>query len=311
MALEIKVMSFNIRFSGPQDPGSRSWESRRTPAVLCILSHDPDVVCLQEALKPQFDDLKYILNERAGREVWVGIFAGRNDGADSGEATAILFQKDRLYCEWTHTYWLSDTPDVPGSITRTWGNPLPRICTAAVFADIRPGSPSLGRKIKVLNTHLDYESIEARRRGLAFIMHQVPMDMHAVLCGDFNANPGEHETLRLALRQMDDIMAAGGAGDAATFHGFTGDASSGPSQRIDYIFTTPGAKSSGVIVDSRRFPLPAAAAAAGAGAGSAIGGSGAAAVGHRPASPVLPSDHFPVVASISWADGPLGDIKAP
>lgn len=286
-ALQLKVMSFNIRYAGAAaDTGERAWTARRAACVRAILAHDPLVVCLQEALKHQYNDLLWLLNEAAGSERWVGIFAGRDDGYDGGEACPIIFQKASLFCEWTGTFWLSETPDKPGSRTPSWGNALPRICTAAVFNDTRAGSPSAGARFKLLNTHLDYESAEARRRGMAAIMHHVPADMHAVLVGDFNSPPGEAAVHKAAGRQLLDVAFAFGAGRAPTFHGFAGPAARpapGDGDHIDYIYASPGVEVLRYAVDTHRYP---------------------------PAGGVFPSDHYPVVAELRWRDAPIADIRA-
>ena len=55
-------------------------------------------------------------------------------------------------------FWLSDTPDVAGSIT--WGHPHPRMVTWALFEQ-----RSDGRRFYLFNTHLPYrDEDEAARR---------------------------------------------------------------------------------------------------------------------------------------------------
>jgi endonuclease/exonuclease/phosphatase family metal-dependent hydrolase len=56
--LELRVLTLNIRYMGPQDAGERSWDARKIPARLCIDKHNPDVVCLQEAVKRQVIDMQ-------------------------------------------------------------------------------------------------------------------------------------------------------------------------------------------------------------------------------------------------------------
>jgi len=236
-----------------------------------------------------------LLNESAKCEKWVGIFAGRDDGGARGEATAILFQRDSFYCVHTRTFWLSDTPDVPGSKSASWHNPIPRICTEAVLLDTREGRPSKGERVKIINTHLDYDSMESRRRSLALIMHEVPGDMHAVLCGDLNATHLETETLKLVRRQMVDVLALDpDTAKASTFHGWEG-----VNQHIDYIFATPGVEASGVVIDRDKY---------GTGRRGSIGGG---AGGGPSTGPVYPSDHFPVFAALTWKSPATGELAPP
>ena len=53
--------------------------------------------------------------------------AGRDDGAKAGEMNPVFYKKDKFDLVRTITFWLSDTPEVPGS--KGWGASLPRIVT--------------------------------------------------------------------------------------------------------------------------------------------------------------------------------------
>lgn len=277
--MHISVLSFNIRYAGEHDKGPAHWSVRKDAVVACIRHYDPDVVCLQEALVEQFQQILWFLNELDQQERWCGIFAGRNDGGQDGEATAIVFQKEALVCSQTRTFWLSETPDVPGSVSSSWGNRIPRICTEATFIDTRRNSVTGGQQLLVFNTHLDHKSAEARQRGLALIMSRVPDGLHAVLCGDFNASPVERTTLDVVHARMDDVAVLyGGAARCSTFHGFSGSASAGEGRRIDYIFSTAGAQVKDVVVDTQKW-----------------GPDG---------RKVWPSDHFPLFARLLWVTPP-------
>jgi len=61
------VLTLNIRYMGSQDAGERSWDARKVPARLCIEKHNPDVVCLQEAVKRQVNDAALTLTARLPR----------------------------------------------------------------------------------------------------------------------------------------------------------------------------------------------------------------------------------------------------
>lgn len=307
MALRLKVVSFNIRYaSAAADTGELSWAARKGAAVAALEAADADVLGLQEAERRQYDDLLWLLNERAACERYVGIFVGREaDG--SGEATAILFRKDSFYCVHTSTFWLSATPETPGS--RSWGNPIPRICTEATFTDTRPDSATRGAQFAVFNTHLDYESREARRRGLALIVSRLPTDVPVVLTGDFNAPPGEEATLKLPRRVLIDTAEHyKAAASLATYHAYSGSTAHASAHRIDYIFASPGVVIDSVVVDTGRYPShpTAPAAAAGAAAGGAAASASPSSSSPATASPrkgdarglLLPSDHFPVVATL-------------
>ena len=54
---------------------------------------------------------------------------GRDDGKRQGEYAGIYYRRDRFERDVTEegTFWLSDTPEVPGS--KSWGNSYPRVVT--------------------------------------------------------------------------------------------------------------------------------------------------------------------------------------
>ncbi len=170
------VMSFNIRYGTAQD-GDDSWPFRAAFVAEVIDSVHPDVLGLQEALRFQLDEL-------GGAMPGYGeVGVGRDDGREAGEYAAILFRRERLRLLDSGTFWLSDTPTVPGS--RSWGNRVTRICTWARFEDL--GS---GRRIAVYNIHLDHESQESRERSAHLLAERLaarPSAEPALVLGDFNA----------------------------------------------------------------------------------------------------------------------------
>src|SRR4030042_4490462 len=55
--LELRVMSFNIRY-GSADDGENRWEKRMEMVFDLLRSHHSDVVGLQEALRFQIDEIR-------------------------------------------------------------------------------------------------------------------------------------------------------------------------------------------------------------------------------------------------------------
>ena len=135
-------MTFNIRY-GTANDGDNNWANRKEMACDVLRRHNPDIVGLQEALRSQIDDI------RAALPQYAEIGCGRDDGKTKGEYSAILYRKDRLDVNDCGTFWLSDTPEVPGSTT--WGNKITRICTWGRFIPKDPGRP-----FYMFNTHFDH-----------------------------------------------------------------------------------------------------------------------------------------------------------
>ena len=219
----LRIMSFNIRLPAESD-GVDYWETRKPLAVRMLREQQPDVIGLQELVRAQADYL--------ARELPQYAWFGRGREADGGgEHMGVFYRKDRLKVIESGDFWLSDTPDVAGSIT--WGHPHPRMVTWALFEQ-----RSDGRRFYLFNTHLPYrdEDEAARLKGAQAIARHLatlPDDVPVVLTGDFNTTPDSDAHAVLAGTLQDAWTTAPRVeGIDATFHGFTGKAD----RRIDWIF---------------------------------------------------------------------------
>ncbi len=219
----LRVMTFNVRV--PVDAGMNAWVNRRDLMVQVIRAEHPDVLGTQELTQEQGEYLAAHLPGYA----WFG--QGR-EGGSKGEYMGVFYRTDRLEVLRSGDFWLSDTPDVPGS--QTWGQPYPRMVTWARFR-LRDG----GGTFDYFNTHFPYrpEDVRARMLSAEEIMQQIgklPAGARVILTGDFNCGPDTPVHLKLT-RDLHDawVEAATRSGPAKTFHNFTGN----PDQRIDWILT--------------------------------------------------------------------------
>ncbi|WP_293149652.1 endonuclease/exonuclease/phosphatase family protein [Okeania sp. SIO2C9] len=105
----IKIITFNIRYDKP-DPGNHRWEVRKNAVASLIYEYAPDIIGTQELKVNQLLDLQQLLPN------YCCLGADRR-GTGNDEHCAIFYQKDRLNCLDHGDFWLSETPDVPGSIT--------------------------------------------------------------------------------------------------------------------------------------------------------------------------------------------------
>ncbi|WP_258560366.1 endonuclease/exonuclease/phosphatase family protein [Halorhabdus salina] len=182
----LRAMSYNVRYDTAED-GKHAWEHRRDRVASTIRFHAPDVIGLQEPLDHQLADIA----ERVPELEWVGV--GRSDGANGGEFSPIGYRTDRLACEATETFWLSETPEQPGSVG--WDASYPRIVTWARLRDRRTDT----RFIQA-NTHFSHDSPKARRESAWLLLDRLPQIADGnpiVLTGDFNVVAGDsaHEIL--------------------------------------------------------------------------------------------------------------------
>lgn len=224
----LNVMSFNIRFNNPDD-GEHAWPHRKDRVAGLVRFHEADVVGMQEALPGQIRDLEARLPGYA----WVGV--GRDDGAEGGEFSPIFYRTDRLELLDHDTFWLSETPDEPGSVG--WDAALPRIVTWARFRD-----RATDRTFVHFNTHFDHRGEAARLESARLLVRQVEAiagEAPVVVTGDFNATPDEPPYARLADAFEDAYTAVEAPyGPAGTFSTF--EVGNEADRRIDYIFSANG-----------------------------------------------------------------------
>ena len=182
----LKVMSFNIRYGTAPD-GANAWPHRRELVKDLIKNESPDLLGVQEALRDQLDELAAALPEYSMAGV------GR-EPAGGGEYSAILYRRSRFDLADCGTFWLSDTPEVPGS--RSWGNNLPRICTWVRLLD-----RTNDRRLLYLNTHWDHESQPARLQSATLMAERAKSlareSEPIVITGDFNAHPANPAMVEL------------------------------------------------------------------------------------------------------------------
>jgi len=235
---DLILLSFNIRY-GTANDGTNSWSYRKAQLFDVIKGQAADVIGLQEALDSQ---IKEILAAVPG---YSRLGVGRDDGKSAGEFSAILYRTARFQSDTSGTFWLSDTPEKPGSAT--WGNAITRICTWAHLVD-----KNTNRGFYHFNAHLDHESQPSREKSAVLIVQRMQAVAHktepAFLTGDFNV--GEDDPVVRYLIGKTNLagkanpipfadsfrMLHPDAKDVGTFNDFTGDTTG---DKIDYILVPP------------------------------------------------------------------------
>ena len=242
------IATFNMRCPSGHDKGENRWY-RRLPRIVDVIRHNRfDVFGVQEVTPGELDILTLELPHF--RHVGCGRNAARLD-----EGMYIFYATNRFACVESDTFWLSETPDVPGSIYKGAG--CPRTCTWAVLKDLRTG-----KSFRYFNTHLDHISSQARWDGMQVLLNRGVRPAKArgetvFLTGDLNEtldevdDPGslvrmagpklsesaKNNPIALVSTELVDTYGASEtphAGTYRTFHGFRGT----PSCRLDYIYAT-------------------------------------------------------------------------
>lgn len=227
-ATSLSVMTFNMRYDNPED-GQNNWRFRRERIAGVIKAQEVDVLGTQELLSNQFNDLSGLLTG------YQGVGVGRLDGAESGEYCAVFFRKDRFTLLDSGTFWLSETPEVVGSLG--WDGACERIATWVVLRDRD------GRELFFIDTHLDHVGQVARDEGVSLLMKRIETlsgGRPVILTGDFNSEPG---SLVVAHVQKDGVLrdakaiAAQRSGTDWSFSDF-GQIPEAERPLLDYIFVS-------------------------------------------------------------------------
>lgn len=219
----MKFLTFNIRCDYNQD-GNNNFCYRK-PLVLEKLKKElPDIICFQEVLPHVASWLKENLEE------YFILGCGRDENLED-EQTAIAFKKQKYQLIHMNTFWLSPTPQVPGSRYEQQSI-CPRTCTEVILQDLE--SKEIYR---IINTHLDHEGSEARRLGMAQILTYIKevetfKDASICLAGDFNATPDTPEVKITSEAGLIDQT----EGVEGTYHEYE---TLPINNKIDYIFTSP------------------------------------------------------------------------
>ncbi len=178
----LRVMSFNVRYGTAQD-GDNAWDLRRDLVVDTIEAFDPDLLGVQECLDFQG---AYLLESMAGYG-FVGV--GRDDGSEAGEMCAILYRKSGFELVTSGHFWLSETPDIPGS--RSWDSALPRMVSWVRLRTTESAVAGDGAAdFLFLNTHFDHAGETARVRSAELLRAragELAGGDPIIIAGDFNA----------------------------------------------------------------------------------------------------------------------------
>jgi endonuclease/exonuclease/phosphatase family metal-dependent hydrolase len=245
----VTVMSYNIRMDTKAD-GVNQWGYRIEKVTDLIKKHNPDLFGVQEALHNQMMDLQNNLPDYQ----FIGV--GRDDGKEKGEYSAIFYKKDKFEVLKQNTFWLSETPTIPGS--KSWDAAITRVVTFAVVKE-----KSSGKSFIYANTHFDHIGKEARKNSANTIKHLLldfMKDYKAIpvlVSGDFNSEPTAEPYLNMIDgKELQLTDARPGTDVTGTFCGF--EVGKIECRTIDYIFHSPQWKASNYKViqenDGKYYP---------------------------------------------------------
>ncbi|MDR0869972.1 MAG: endonuclease/exonuclease/phosphatase family protein [Planctomycetaceae bacterium] len=198
----VRVLTFNILASQPSwevDAKQKPWADRK-PAVLDVMLKYPDgngpydFIGTQETSlhsDPKLHQVKQLAEAMTGYD---SLYAPCNGKERQFILSNMIFwKKDRWEIDPkdSGTYWLSSTPDVPGSNDWSENNKGGQRCvTYGLFYEIKDGKRT-GNKVYFYNTHLNVHVPDARTQSAFLIIDKIKnrkvQDAAVIVTGDFNS----------------------------------------------------------------------------------------------------------------------------
>ena len=244
-----RILCCNIRVALAEDEEKgMGWSQRKALCIEVIKNQKPDIICLQEVLRIQNEDLKAALPHFFS-------FGFEGPEMDTGDndyhgiaKNPIFFSKKRYELLSAGGYWLSETPLIAGSIS--WESARARNANWVRLKDKKSG-----KEFRVLNLHLDHKVQAAKEQQIELALKEAKQyspNFPQILTGDLNstiANPVNKKIKSYGW--TDTYEALHGEKEAGiTMHGFKGGAYPVKPQsgRIDFIFSKGPIKSLGSTI---------------------------------------------------------------
>lgn len=225
---KINVMSFNVAVDNQQE--GKGWQWRKDAVNKMIGEEQPEIIGFQEAQAHEITDMITAHPEYD----WYGL--GRDSGRtpprtteySSEESMAVFWLRDSLEALDYGTFWLSETPEVPG---KGWDASYVRTCTWIRFRQRRTD-----QQLMMFNTHLDNSGATARAEGLKLILEKIASlnkdRLPVFLTADFNKVSTDKifDPVKAVMQSTRDV-AAQSERDKKTYNGYNA-----PKSQIDHIF---------------------------------------------------------------------------
>lgn len=232
-----RIMSCNIRVALEEDEAKGfGWNSRKDICTEIIGSYNPDIICLQEVLRVQYNDIRNVFSDY----ISFGFEGPEMDAFPEGyhgiAKNVIFFSPKRYEYISSGCYWLSETPHIAGS--KSWEAARARHCNW-----IRLRDRMTNKEFRVLNVHLDHVSQAAKEKQIEMVLEecrQYQKTFPQLLAGDFNSDIKNNVIKSIKSNDWNDTYAAihGEIETGRTMHSFKGaNATQGKLGRIDFIFS--------------------------------------------------------------------------
>lgn len=261
---EFKISSYNVRNDNKGDSLAGNGWSLRCPVIADMtLFYGFDIMGTQECKYNQILDLDKALSNYN----YIGRGRGANPTED--EFSAIFYNSEKFRLINNGDFWFSETPQIP---SKGWDAAINRICSWGEFEE-----KNTEFHFYVFNLHLDHIGVEARKNSILLLLSEIKNiagDQPVIVMGDFNVDQSSEP---YKIMENSDFLTDCYANASVkyfpngTFNNF--DMGNINEERIDHIFITDHFKPEkyGILPDIYWDKIP-----------------------------KLPSDHYPVVATLRY-----------
>ena len=214
----ITFLQLNVRYLNDID-GVNIWENRKFKLINLLLNFHTDIVFFQEITKIQYHFIDKYLNSVYE---FVGVY---RDSTDASEKCSICYNIVKYtLIDWGQ-FWLSSTPDIPGS--NDFNNFFPRICTWVILKQIN------GIKLLFMNIHLDHVNFNAHMPCIKVVLNEgkkliekFPEIKFIFMGGCFYCEENDDIIFYIKNQGFNEVIFEN------TYHEFTGNAT----KHWDYLF---------------------------------------------------------------------------
>ena len=222
--MELCLITCNIRFDNPAD-GPNAWKYRRDFLTQTLQQYNPSLIATQEGRFHQLNEFEtslidfHLVDEHRS---WIG----------ERMYPAFFIKNDTFEYLGSGDMWLSETPDIAGSLS--FESAFPRLMTWTKL-QIKNSK----QNIFVVNTHLDHVKAETRIHQIQVLATEIKriwdISCPLVIMGDFNDSPNSQirEVLMNEFPCLQDAWKMFNQTEETSHHAFTGEMQNGA--RIDWI----------------------------------------------------------------------------
>jgi endonuclease/exonuclease/phosphatase family metal-dependent hydrolase len=157
---------------------ARLWDERMLNIESLVKTENFDIIGMQEVNFDRFFSLTEILTD------YDSVIGDGEERTDIEELAPIFFKSDKFILLSKSQYWVSETPEIPGS--KSWGAIYPRIVTWAKLKN-----KATGHIFFVFNTHFCHLNEDAQINSSRLFLqkiNEIAGDAPVIVTGNFNAS---------------------------------------------------------------------------------------------------------------------------